>query len=470
MTARTTESNKLLNFLKSDKILFLYNLFWIIYWIYISRNIPYLSDDWNWGSGDGLKQFFGMSVNSRICGNALALVLCRFPILKTLIIGISIWLYIYLCVKFVNLVCVNSANYIFSHLIISLLFFTINHELWSQTFGWVSGFCNYVTSSICLILYLIIVFELFSNKRISVLNNRFLTCILLFLFSVSKMLFLENIAALFLGTTVLLTVLNIKKIKDVLFELIAVFAGEAVGFFLMFFNKIYLDLFASGSMIGGMGDRAFTFTPYDNLGDKISALIKNLIFVYVEVFEYNYVLILVLMVVSVIVFYVYKKKQLNDFSFAKKIIYLLLFSLAGLSVFVFVQVWGPRIYIHLFTVLLISVCILADKIYVLVSDFCIKNGKKVLCLLYIFPVLGVLALGAIYVKDYAYIGKTEKRIIKEIENYNSSDEETLYLPRYKDKISQKYLWRANDFNNEYLEYYFKEFYNISEDTEIIFYD
>ena len=184
MTARTTESNKLLNFLKSDKILFLYNLFWIIYWIYISRNIPYLSDDWNWGSGDGLKQFFGMSVNSRICGNALALVLCRFPILKTLIIGISIWLYIYLCVKFVNLVCVNSANYIFSHLIISLLFFTINHELWLQTFGWVSGFCNYVTSSICLILYLIIVFELFSNKRISVLNNRFLTCILLFLFSV----------------------------------------------------------------------------------------------------------------------------------------------------------------------------------------------------------------------------------------------------------------------------------------------
>ena len=42
--------------IKQNIILYICYLLWGIYWFYISYNIPYEADDWNWGSEDGIKQ------------------------------------------------------------------------------------------------------------------------------------------------------------------------------------------------------------------------------------------------------------------------------------------------------------------------------------------------------------------------------------------------------------------------------
>ena len=67
--------------------------------------------------------------------------------------------------------------------------------------------------------------------------------------------------------------------------------------------------------------------------------------------------------------------------------------------------------------------------------------------------------------DYYQIGITNKKQMDAIEECDGKE---LYLPLYSENVSSN-LWRVYDIEDEYLKKYFRQFYNISDDTVVYFY-
>ena len=108
--------------IKQNIILYISYLLWGIYWFYISYNIPYEADDWNWGSEDGIKQLLTGSINSRYAGNFFAVCLTRNIWIKNIVLTIFIFLLIYMITKCIKLIGnIEKINDIYVYNFVSLI-------------------------------------------------------------------------------------------------------------------------------------------------------------------------------------------------------------------------------------------------------------------------------------------------------------------------------------------------------------
>ena len=219
---------------------------------WMSAQIPYTHDDWNWGIAAGLRHLLAADINSRYAGNFLVILLTRSPALKALVMG-SVFTAIPLLGTELALTCTGAgaggplrsgALRLVLFLTGFLFFLLCRDALWAQTSGWVSGFSNFVMSGLLLLLFYRIVYAGLSDgapKRASATA----AC---FFFGVLIQLFLENLSLYFLGFSlgsVLLCAARRRKST----ALAAILAGTIVGAALMFSSGIYRSLWQTGAAV-----------------------------------------------------------------------------------------------------------------------------------------------------------------------------------------------------------------------------
>lgn len=216
----------------------------IVYFILFSSLILYVHDDLIWGSDQGLNLLYNKfrGYNGRYLGNILVVALTRNSRFKTLFIAS--------CLSFITLLpslyfpCRKRPA-------ISLLMFSIIGaipvSIARQTLGWVSGFANYGTSSLLIVIIFFPVLKLMEDPNQSVVN-RPLWWFPLYLLGFFGALLIENVTIFFcvLSTGVYVYSLFHKPSHGMLFCALGSWSGAA----LMFSNSAYSTIMAGSDNYG----------------------------------------------------------------------------------------------------------------------------------------------------------------------------------------------------------------------------
>ncbi|WP_079506618.1 DUF6056 family protein [Mesobacillus jeotgali] len=128
-------------------------------YFYLAYNTPLTHDDWTWGSSDGwarLKNWFE-NYNGRYLGNLFELYLTRVE-----------WPRFFIMAVFSTLIVILAGSMlktpsVFGYLLSLLLFLCVPVNIISQTYAWVAGFSNYITSIAFVLMYLVLIKNIFED-------------------------------------------------------------------------------------------------------------------------------------------------------------------------------------------------------------------------------------------------------------------------------------------------------------------
>ena len=59
--------------------------------LWLAWNVPYTQDDWTWGQPVGLEWWRTGALNNRYVGTFFAVVMTRMPVVKTLVMGLTMF-------------------------------------------------------------------------------------------------------------------------------------------------------------------------------------------------------------------------------------------------------------------------------------------------------------------------------------------------------------------------------------------
>lgn len=258
---------KKISFIHTNKFYMIAGLF-LLFYLWISSKIPYTWDDWYWGIDEGIEYLVTGSLNARYVGNFFAVVLTRSHIVKTLVMGAVSWL---IPIFMTKIVCKDAKN-IPIYLLCNLFPAFMLPITFSQTYGWVAGYVNYVISALLLLVY-IYIFNYNFVRQEETKTNLF-TKMGLFFFGVSIQLFIENLTIFVLMVSILAFLYALYKKHNICFSLMMLL-GNTLGFIIMFSSSMYSVLFGTGSSLGGV--RNLAFTSNDGLGSIVFGLLDNMI-------------------------------------------------------------------------------------------------------------------------------------------------------------------------------------------------
>lgn len=215
----------------------------LIFYIWLAGNIPYTHDDWDWGLAIGMKHLFQADINSRYMGNLLEVCMTRSVLFKTLFLGFLYWIIpMLLCLS------LKSNDRWIGYLVSNLLMLCIPVPVWQQTFGWIAGAANFVTSGACLVVFLLLA-KLILLKQNCHFSSLQLGGIILLCF-LSQM-FIENLTLYFLGASFFLLLYTKVQYKKWSFPSIIICVSTALGTVIMFSGQMYKELFSTGESIDG---------------------------------------------------------------------------------------------------------------------------------------------------------------------------------------------------------------------------
>lgn len=489
---------------KSRKIWIITNIVIYICYLYIAICIPYMHDDWDWGLDIGITQLKNATLNSRYAGNFFVVVMTRSEIIKNLIISVTAW-----AIPFV-LSCTGDKTYkekTIRYIIYNIFVMFIPAEMWAQTYGWVSGFANYVISILCLCFYIYICS---TDTSMQSTHTFVVIDVAIFLFAVVSQLFLENISISFLFASFVMLIIAIKnKLNKKRYIILLV--GNLFGTIIMFSSNIYGELFEKGEALTYLAvERKFVFEKGAGLMNMVYSIVDD----YVTnrlINIWNPVKWLVFIMLALALCIIIKNKSAKKYKamltaeVLTLVIYLLLmFNLTitnenhttALSFGIF-YVW---LYVFLFAVIMT----ISDKKTKSIAGFCwissafvvvplaliVEKGERLYLTSYmLMAITGVellsyiikqysankntlliiicgMTLGVLFVcrgAIYTDILKTTIDNADKIDVVRETDETTLYIDDYE---HEEYLWGASPVNEE-REQYFKEFYHIPDDVDVI---
>lgn len=212
---------------KSVKILILALIF--VSLLAFCYTFPYSGDDWAFATTYGniqLKEFF-KNLNGRYLGNILAIIISRNNIIKTIYMSIVIFLIIYFSTKLIK-----KDNTILM-IIFYILFLTMNNSIFAQSIIWSSGFCNYATAS----LFMILILYFCLNK----INFKY-SVVIYFLLSFLGSLLVENMTLALFGFALIINIRNYFKTRKINYNYLALLLGSILGLLIMFLNPSYLKI------------------------------------------------------------------------------------------------------------------------------------------------------------------------------------------------------------------------------------
>ncbi len=212
--------------------------------LWIAWRVPYTHDDWDWGLPKGLRWLFSGELNNRYCGSFFVIVMTRFPLLKTLIMGSAMFALPLLAAELAAYS--HKANRFSLTLLGCAALMAMPLASWRQTYGWVSAFANFVLGSMWL-LAIILLIRIHMERE----GRGKLIPIALFPLALTAQLFVENITMVLAIAAVLFALWSWRtgRLRPAVLSLLA---GAAAGLILMFYNPLYSDLLSTGAAVNGV--------------------------------------------------------------------------------------------------------------------------------------------------------------------------------------------------------------------------
>ena len=222
------------------------------FYLYIAFCVPYCHDDWDWGLDVGLRQWLHAEVNSRYVGNFFVVVMTRSEVVKTPVMA-GCFFSVPLLVTWLAAGRYDTKTFLLSN----LLLLTVPQKLWQQTYGWVSAFANFVVSAAAVLWLLRILLRgLDTPKEENRLRVLRLAGVLLL--SAACGLFYESLSVyLFIVSLFGLCLCIPRKRRYAAPELAACVLGAGAGLAVILSNALFGELLSSGQALGGIRSLSF---------------------------------------------------------------------------------------------------------------------------------------------------------------------------------------------------------------------
>ncbi len=491
---------------KDKKIWILTNIIIYLFYLYIVVCIPYTHDDWDWGLTIGLEQLKNASLNSRYAGNFFVVIMTRSVLIKNIVMSIVAWGIPYVFSSISKKTYKEKTIYF---ILYNLFVMLIPVDTWAQTYGWVSGFANYLISLLCIGIYIWI-----CNKYNTSLTDEFtLKDIIYFIFIVIAQLFLENISIYFFTVSCLMFVVSVKRQSNKK-KHIMVLIANIIGIIIMFSSSIYGELFEKGEALAELGvSRKFVFEKGDGLLSIVCSIADNFVtYRMINVWQPVKWLVLVILVATFLVILKNKTHITGKFKILMTtelitlaVYLLLLFALTVVNenrttdiVFGVFYVWfavfmllvisiipvkkiktlsgfywissffvvtplaaileyGPRLYLASY--MFIAMTIIEIVLYLFEDVF--EGAKKTFVV-----IVGICVICMFISRSLIYtdIHQTTLDTKAKIQSAMQSNAKEIYIKDYEHK---EYLWGEYPATDERINYY-KEFHHIPKEVEIIY--
>ena len=222
------------------------------FYIYLAAQIPYTHDDWDWGLSNGWEQLLTANINSRYSGNFLEVLMTRSGVFKTLFMGLSfcalpLILAVFAAKEKTQIVPIAIAA--------NILLLMMPQAIWQQTYGWVAGFANFVTSALWVGIFFCLSKGLFEKDAQAPQGALKVAAVMIF--CVSMQLFAENITVFMLGVSVVFWIGAVVKWRKVSAYYTAMLLGCAIGAGIMFSSSMYDTLLSTGQAVEGYRELTF---------------------------------------------------------------------------------------------------------------------------------------------------------------------------------------------------------------------
>ena len=238
----------------------------LLFFLFLGYATPYSPvDDLQWGMEEGLRWWLGGLLNGRYAGNFFAVIMCRSPVVKTLLMGLGMFALPLLMALVAGRGARSALLPGFCFCCAGLLL--MPSQTWKETFCWVCGFGNYVVSILFFLVWLLLILRA-ENAQTHLAR----WSAALFLLALASGMFLENQTLLNLGLALLLTLRALACRRGRRLAL-ACLAGAALAVIPMFFNHVFADMLSTGSALNDL--RQFTFSLEDGLWAAALAVLRE---------------------------------------------------------------------------------------------------------------------------------------------------------------------------------------------------
>ena len=286
---------------KTAKINAIICLLFLVLYLYIGFCIPYYDDDWIAGGPYGWFITFSGCANGRYVGNIILDLLAHSRFLKTIVMGTVSLLIPY---EIAIIGCeFNTVIFRFKFILFNVLLMLIDFQMWSEIYGWVSGFGIYAVIGLLMIYYIRLHDDLFVGES-GKTEHRWYYYIGLFLFAIIMQLFLENIALAFILLGFLGLLFSV-KFKINIAKHLVLFIGNVIGIILLFSNGMIRELFVTGASVD---DRHLSVDVSATLSQKIIKIFNSFFGeTWLSVWNRDYYFTMILMALLVVDIILIKK-------------------------------------------------------------------------------------------------------------------------------------------------------------------
>ena len=224
----------------------------LIYYLFIAWAVPYsCTDDLQWGMEQGVRWWRYGLLNGRYAGNLCAVLMCHFPAVKVLLMGGCMFAIPLLMA--VLMARGERERFLPMFLAANAMILLMPPVMWTELYGWVSGFGNYGVSAAVFLGFLLLVRR--TRQGRDRLGAR---AAALFVWALVMGLFVETLSLLFVGVTLVLGLYSICD-RPLRLPFWAGFAGAVLAAGLMFSNGVLAELMGQGAALQGL--RSLTFPP-----------------------------------------------------------------------------------------------------------------------------------------------------------------------------------------------------------------
>lgn len=219
----------------------LLTVFVVAFWL-IASKVPANGDDWAWGSEIGilrLKRWFE-GYNGRYSGNIIVLLMTRMGWFTPIVQAVGLAAMIRLILD------ITHNRTVLGYVGLSTLIFVMPAPLWRQTAVWVSGYANYITATLIMLIFIRAVLLELAECRTR--PWRPAVGIGIFAFAVASQLVVEHMT-IYLVAASILALLAGRIIRQVWSaRLVCWMSGFVVGAVVMFSNSSYRAIAAGDSV------------------------------------------------------------------------------------------------------------------------------------------------------------------------------------------------------------------------------
>ncbi|MEY8403645.1 hypothetical protein AALA54_09945 [Oscillospiraceae bacterium 44-34] len=233
--------------------------------LWMAWNVPYTHDDWDWGLPVGMEWWLTGALNNRYMGSFFVISMTRSRLVKTLVMGGSMFL-LPLLAALVVLPQDRRRNWFPLTLTGCAAMMAMPIVTWRQTYGWVSAFANFVVSGVWVLLLVLL-----ARRNMEGRGGR-LTAAALFPLALTAQLFAENLTVLVTAGALGTAVWSLRTGRGRTAAL-SMLAGALLGLFLMFYNPMYQELATTGQTLGGVRELVFELS--DGAAHILSAVFSR---------------------------------------------------------------------------------------------------------------------------------------------------------------------------------------------------